>query len=327
MALTTLILASKNNPSDVCGFQTKHLYFNHMNSHPSPFNKPLQELTLTDLEDYFSQKRTENQHLEFKSGEVTIDKILKEVGAFLNAEGGILIIGAPRELERPHNAGVCIGELTCSSFESVETVKTYLTNDIVPPPPKLDIVQIQDATHNVFVVDIPASPAAPHQVLRNGKYYFRDGDMSRPARHREVEKMFANRQNGNLDVQLQLNKEPKKLTLNITIANLSSQTAKDIGYSLKCLPVRHHECFQRKKAFKEGLHQHEVWQDEVSIPYSSERIYIQVDTFGKNLITKTKAAFVALTHKRTELLATYYSEEINALSPEVFFETYKYLLD
>lgn len=298
-----------------------------MNSHHFPFTKPLQELTFEDLEIYFSQKRRENQHLEFKSGEVTIDKILKEVGAFLNAKGGVLIIGAPRELERPNDTGICIGELTCSSFESVETVKTYLSNDIVPPPPRLEIIQLQDATRNVFVIDIPASPAAPHQVLRNGKYYFRDGDMSRPARHREVEKMFANRQHGNLDIQLQLNKERNNLTLSISISNMSSQTAQEIGYKVKYLPVRKGHYHQVEEYFKKPLNQHQTWREELSIPYSSERIYIQVDSFGRNLITKTKAAFVALGNTRTELLATYYSEDINASIPEVFFETYKYLLD
>ncbi|WP_417611284.1 helix-turn-helix domain-containing protein [Owenweeksia hongkongensis] len=297
-----------------------------MNPHPYPFKKSIQELTFADLEEYFSQKRRENQHLEFKSGEVTIDKILKEVGAFLNAEGGVLIIGAPRELERPHDTGVCIGELTRSSFESVETVKTYLSNDIIPPPPRLEIVQLQDATRNVFVIDIPTSPAAPHQVLRNGKYYFRDGDMSRPARHREVEKMFANRQNGNLQVQLKLDKEIDDLSMAISIENLSSKTAKNIGYKVQCLPVRQMERLVVEKHFDKTLNQHQSWKDKVSIPYSSERIYIQVDTFGENLITKTKAAFVAIAKTRTELLATYYSEEINAPSPVVFFETNKYLL-
>lgn len=297
-----------------------------MNPHPYPFKKPIQELTFSDLEEYFSQKRRESQYLEFKSGEATIDKILKEVGALLNAEGGVLIIGAPRELERPHDAGVCIGELTKSSFESVETVKTYLTNDIIPPPPSIQIVQLQDATRNVFVLDIPASPAAPHQVLRNGKYYFRDGDMSRPARHREVEKMFANRQNGNLHIQLKLDKEKNELTLCISIENLSSQTAKNIGYKVTCLPVRHEPFFVAEKHLNKTLNQHQSWKNTVSIPYSSERIYIQVDTFGENLITKTKAAFVAIAKTRTELLATYYSEEINAPSPVVFFETNKYLL-
>lgn len=298
-----------------------------MNPHPYPFKKPIQELTFADLEEYFSQKRRESQHLEFKSGEATIDKILKEVGALLNAEGGVLIIGAPRELERPNGAGICVGELTKSSFESVETVKTYLTNDIIPPPPRIQIKQLQDATRNVFVMDIPASPAAPHQVLRNGKYYFRDGDMSRPARHREVEKMFANRQNGNLHLQLKLDKKVDDLSLAISIENLSSNTAKNIGYKVSCLPVRQMECFVVEKYFDKTLNQHQVWKDTVSIPYSSEQIYIQVDTFGENLITKTKAAFVTIAKTRTELLATYYSEEINAPSPVVFFEQNKYLLN
>src|SRR5690606_21283175 len=172
-----------------------------------------------------------------------------------------------------------------------------------------------------------ASPAAPHQVLRNGKYYFRDGDMSRPARHREVEKMFASRQHGNLDMMLQLHKKPDELSLHITIENLSSQTAKNVGFRIKYIPVRNIECLDITKYFDAPLHQNQTWENTITIPYSSDHIYIQVETFGENLITKTKAAFVKITSSKTALLHTYFSEDINATKPDVFFETHKYLLD
>lgn len=287
----------------------------------------IHQLHLKDLEEYFSIDRIEDQYLEFKSGEVTIDKILKEVAAFLNAEGGILIIGAPRELERTTKAGICKGPLTSSSFESAETIKIYLSNDIVPPPPSIDLVQIKENGLNVFVMKIPASPMGPHQVLGNGKYYIRDGDKSRPATHREVEKMFVNRINGNLDMQLQVTKEKNHLHVQVTIHNLSSNSAKEPRLRILAKPVLGNKTMHKEYTCPEKhLHHRHSWVEEISIPYAHEIIYIQADVWGKGLITKTKAAFVEIIGNRTELLATYYSEAINAKSVEEFYSSKKYLM-
>ncbi len=63
------------------------------------FNKPIGSLQLKDLEEYFKEPQEETSILEFKSGEVEINDVYKEVAAFLNTEGGLLIIGTPREEE------------------------------------------------------------------------------------------------------------------------------------------------------------------------------------------------------------------------------------
>ena len=303
------------------------LYFNPMKL-PSLFDD-IHKVSLADLAHYFTENRIENQHLEFKSGEATIDKILKEVAAFLNAEGGLLIIGAPRELERPfNNPGICRGELTQSTFESVETLKTYLTNDIVPSPPKLDLVQLKDHHYNVFLIKVPASPMGPHQVLGNGKYYIRDMDKSRPATHREVEKMFVNRLRGNLDLQLKIEKEKDQLKVTATIHNLSSNSAEAPILRILAKPILGNKTFEKEFVCPEThLHNRHSWIEELIIPYSHETIYLQADVWGQGLITKTKAAFIKIENSRTALLATYYSEEINATSVDTFFSKHQYLLD
>lgn len=305
------------------------LYFQPMNTSDLSFFENIHAIDLTSLADYFSENRIESQNLEFKSGEATIDKILKEVAALLNTQGGVLIIGAPRELDRAGNQpGTCRGPLTFSSFESVETLKTYLSHDIVPPPPRLELAQLKDAEHNVFLVKIPPSPMGPHQVLGNGKYYIRDGDKSRPATHREVEKMFVNRLRGNLDLQLSITKEKDYIKVSITIHNLSSNAAENTILRIKARPILGHKILEREYPCPEDfLHHRHSWVEEISIPYARETIYLQADVWGRGLITKTKAAFIAITHSRTELLATYYSEEINAPQVSHFFDSNRYLLD
>lgn len=54
---------------------------------------------MLDIKDFFSTRQEESSTLEFKSGEVDVTDIFKEITAFLNTEGGLLIIGAPREVK------------------------------------------------------------------------------------------------------------------------------------------------------------------------------------------------------------------------------------
>lgn len=298
-----------------------------MNPKDLSFFDNIHEIDIKSLTHYFSENRTENQQLEFKSGEATIDKILKEIAALLNAEGGVLVIGAPRELERPNASGVCRGPLTSSSFESIETLKIYLSNDIVPPPPSIDLRQLKDSRHNVFLLKIPASPMGPHQVLGNGKYYIRDGDKSRPATHREVEKMFVNRLRGNLDLQLSLTQEKDYIRVCSTIHNISSNAAEKPTLRIKARPILGDKTFVREYPCPEKfLHHRHSWVEEMLIPYAQETLYLQADVWGRGLISKTKAAFIAINNSRTELLKTYYSEEINAPDVSHFFESNRYLL-
>jgi predicted HTH transcriptional regulator len=63
----------------------------------SILNKTLEEITINDLKEFFSEPKDETATLEFKSGDVDVIKLYKEIAAFLNTEGGLLIVGAPRE--------------------------------------------------------------------------------------------------------------------------------------------------------------------------------------------------------------------------------------
>ncbi len=61
------------------------------------FNKEVYKVTLEELITFFQSEQEESALLEFKSGESSLEDIYKEVTAFVNTEGGILIIGAPKE--------------------------------------------------------------------------------------------------------------------------------------------------------------------------------------------------------------------------------------
>ena len=82
------------------------------------FNKDIDNLNISDLVTFFETEQEETSVLEFKSGDVEIIDLYKEITAFLNTEGGLLIIGAPREIKKTIGKTVvktCIGEVTCWS--------------------------------------------------------------------------------------------------------------------------------------------------------------------------------------------------------------------
>lgn len=61
------------------------------------FGKDLFDLELRDLQSFFELGQEETEIIEFKTGDVSLEKIYSEVSAFLNTQGGLLIIGAPKE--------------------------------------------------------------------------------------------------------------------------------------------------------------------------------------------------------------------------------------
>src|SRR5690349_16525837 len=63
------------------------------------FGKPLNDLTIDDVNAFFATEKIETDQLEFKSfGGLTNDNykgITRTISAFLNSKGGLLIWGAP----------------------------------------------------------------------------------------------------------------------------------------------------------------------------------------------------------------------------------------
>jgi hypothetical protein len=67
------------------------------------FRKSYSEILLSDVEEFFKVPQEETGVLEFKSGEVSLEDVFKEVAAFLNTEGRLIIIGAPKKQEEKIN--------------------------------------------------------------------------------------------------------------------------------------------------------------------------------------------------------------------------------
>jgi predicted HTH transcriptional regulator len=160
------------------------------------FGKPRNELLLIDIEEYFSSPQEETSVVEFKSGEVEINDIFKEVTAFLNTEGGLLIIGSPREVNKTigkTTIKICQGSLTYSNFKNKDWLYQKIASNIVPSPTNIKIEEFITSNGNIFLIDIPQSLNPPHQSLSDGRYYLRLERDAKPAPHGIVQALFNKR--------------------------------------------------------------------------------------------------------------------------------------
>ena len=172
------------------------------------FGKKINQITLDDFRDFFSIEREESSKVEFKSGEVEIEDIYREVCAFLNSEGGILLIGTPREkkvvITKKNFKRVCVGELVPSMYRNKGWIIQKIAANISPYPSNIEIHEILTPTGNYFILDIPQSTTPPHQCLNEGKYYIRLEEEAKPASHGIVQSLFFTRQKPKINVKIKI---------------------------------------------------------------------------------------------------------------------------
>jgi hypothetical protein len=209
------------------------------------FGKYLDGLTFADIETFFKEPKEESSQVEFKVGLVKQDDIHKEVCAFLNTEGGIIIIGTPKEgrSETDGRVKVCQGQLIpvpSSSFESESLMRSIYTN-ITPMPPKIGVKAISTTEGQVIILVVPQSGTPPHQVNSKGVYYIRLDREAKSAPHGLVEALFQKRYRPELDISVSVRKIESRINsgrLEVCLVNLGTATAESVtlvvqGYGLK----------------------------------------------------------------------------------------------
>jgi hypothetical protein len=217
-----------------------------MNLAKNIFGKGLYELTKQDLEEFFSVPREETSTLEFKSGEIKINSIFKEICAFLNTEGGVIIIGAPKE-RKVQKQGVrmrriCQGQLVPSRFRDKTWLTGLITANIVPPPKELQVHEIREDEGNYFIIEAPQSKNPPHQFLTDGRYYIRLEQEAKPAPHGIVEALFYKKQRAMLRASLQVSPSGNGAEtfnqIHVHIVNASQFPTDQVSYLIQLYNIR-----------------------------------------------------------------------------------------
>ncbi|MGZ2370616.1 AlbA family DNA-binding domain-containing protein [Ancylomarina sp. YFZ004] len=201
------------------------------------FNKDIYELTIDDILDFFGTEQEESSILEFKAGKVEMEDIFREVSAFLNTGGGLLIVGAPfeKKIRRGKNeVKVCIGDpIPSIRIKNLDNLVRSISSNISPAPIKIRAKEVEYKEGNIYILEIPQSFTPPHQVSNEGKYYIRLERDSKPAPHGVVEALFFKRQKPNL--QFKINISPSKnnvLDIRVILSNDSYVTAENINFVL-----------------------------------------------------------------------------------------------
>lgn len=178
----------------------------HTHSLNAIFGKTLYDIKLEDVQKFFSEEQEETATLEFKSGDVSLEQVYVEIAAFLNTDGGLLIIGAPKETKRIDGAverTFCKGDLTVSKLaKSKDSLAQKIGSHVIPASHEIRIHQIAYLEGSIFLIEVSQSLSPPHQVAEDGRYYVRMDRRSIPATHGFVSALFNKRRVGLPAVEL-----------------------------------------------------------------------------------------------------------------------------
>jgi hypothetical protein len=201
--------------------------------------KGIGDITIEDLLEYFLVEQEETSTIEFKSGDVSLEKIYPEICAFLNTNGGILIIGAPNKL-KVKDKEIYKGELIPSKIiKSSFILLQKISSAIVPAGLNINIKELNYQDGKIFILDIPQSKYPPHQNSLDGKYYIRLESETTKAPHGFIQALFNKRQYPDLHINLSLHTDNKnKKHIISKLYNKSLITALKGGYIIHIYGVK-----------------------------------------------------------------------------------------
>jgi len=139
------------------------------------------EYTIKDLEDFLKLEVEENRHLDYKRGDALsfenkkINEITKDVSAFANSDGGLIIYGVNEDKSTHKPSGYV-------PIVDPKISKEWLEQKINLIQPKIKDLRIfpirleSKTNQSIYIVKIPRSDDAPH--MANDNKYYRRGDFS-----------------------------------------------------------------------------------------------------------------------------------------------------
>jgi Putative DNA-binding domain len=175
---------------------------------------PIDDIEFDDIANLVSEEVEEGIRLEFKRdlstsdgqpdrwmrdqsaiGRVARDDIAKEVVAFANAYGGVIIVGIDETEDHPPRAKNLASPQIPSVADCAERLVRALRSIVDPPLPMLDVRGVVSSAtgEGVVLIRVPSSPSAPHGFGTPPAAYVRHGSESKPLSMRELQSMFFER--------------------------------------------------------------------------------------------------------------------------------------
>ncbi len=160
--------------------------------------------SIGDIENLINNEVEENIHLDYKRGEALsrdckkINEISKDVSAFANSDGGIIVYGLTEEGHKPKEFKFVDGNIYSKEWlegKINDNIHQRIKNVIIYP-----IRADGDIQKTIYVVKIPRSNNAPH-MASDHKYYRRFNFESVPMEEYEVRDTFHRNTTPDLRIQ------------------------------------------------------------------------------------------------------------------------------
>lgn len=144
------------------------------------FTKPIEQITFEDIENFCKEGLEESSRLEYKkdfSSKGANFQIAKEIAAFANTYGGLLLIGIDEVDRKPKLP------LEGIKYEEGlnERINSITLSNIYPPVfPEVKVCQSQDQEKAVIVIRVSQSDETPHLLNNRTKIYVKVDSQSEP---------------------------------------------------------------------------------------------------------------------------------------------------
>jgi hypothetical protein len=204
------------------------------------FGKEPTDVRMGDIDNLIATKKEENRYLEYKDPRIlgTPEQLSQLVSAFLNADGGLIIIGVceddPNKKEKLEAKILPIRKEFVGKEYTKERIELLVSSNIHSSSrPVINVYPVRDevdVSKAIYLVEIPQGDNPPYQAA-DGKYYRRLNATKYPMPHSEIADFFGKRRKPVLSLMFEIIKVDIQdseylFTVRVFISNTGKAVAK-----------------------------------------------------------------------------------------------------
>lgn len=153
------------------------------------FNKPLIQVEYSDIEKLKDDEIDESLILDYKEQMINENKLIKQINAFSNTMGGLLIFGIKESGQGGHP-----DEINGIEPQNAERLEHIISSNIIP---KISVqfhkINKPDSDKIILIIRIPEGQNQPYYDNHSKKYYKRYNFKAEPMGEHEIEALYQKR--------------------------------------------------------------------------------------------------------------------------------------